>query len=224
MKPLPAFPGTFTSAIVLFALASAPANAQFDTIEVPPQMAALDFMIGEWQVEGRFRQPDLVGNDRTLWYTTVDGGVTSFNGRQWTAFAKGVPVADSIRARIERRAEPFAFTNAMSTRRAQDGFMLIIDEGRTSGTNMIYYDTAASEWVATSIHAATSAMTVARATVTTDTPVFEGRGTDRRGERIFRRRFVIHSPDHFTIHTDVSFDEGVTWIDDQIVQDVTRTG
>ncbi len=54
------------------------AFAQFDQIPVPSRMSALDFMVGEWAVEGAFRTPDHVLADRTLWYLTRGGGVTSF--------------------------------------------------------------------------------------------------------------------------------------------------
>ena len=212
---------TLAAVLTLCALGS-PASAQVDAVPVPEQMRALDFMVGEWSVNGAFRNPDHVGADRTLWYTTHDGGVTRFDGRSWVAFAPGDSVADSVMALIPGRADPYPFESEMTVRTAQDEFMLVVDEGRTSGTTFIYFDTGAAEWVATSVHAASNSVTSAGAADAAGLPVFEGRGTDRRGERIFRRQYEVHGPDHFSVRTDVSFDEGQTWIADQIVQEVRR--
>ena len=203
-------------------LGTAPAQAQFDEVEVPPQLASLDFMLGDWTVDGEFRTPDFVGDDRLLWYFTRGEGVTRFDGRAWTSFPPGGAVSDSIRARVETPTEPFRFSTPMSVRTAQDGFVLLIDEGRTSGTTMIYIDPASEEWVSIAIHAPTGSLTRSTAPVGEGTPVFSGSGVDRRGERIFRRSYTRHSSDHFTVRIDISFDAGETWIDGQSVQQVRR--
>ena len=65
-------------------------------------------------------------------------------------------------------------------------------------------------------------MTRSVAPFTDGLPVFTGEGSDRRGDRTFRRRYEIIDRDHYRIRTDVSFDEGMTWIVDQIVQEVHR--
>ena len=214
---------TLWTALVGLACGATPATAQFDEIAVPAEMDVLDFMIGEWLVEGTFRNPDHVGTDRTLWYTTRGGGIMRFDGRSWTAFTPGEShSADSILSGVAERAAPYTFSNTMSARRIQDGFLLIVDEGRTAGTTLIYYDTSSSEWIATAYHAPTNGVSTSRAPLADGVPVFEGRATDRRGERILRRRYEAHGADHFTVRTDISFDEGVTWIDDQIVQEVRR--
>jgi hypothetical protein len=204
------------------AAATAP-TGQFDQAEVPAEMGRLDFMVGEWTVEGAFRTPDHVAADRTLWYLTRGGGVTRFDGQAWTAYARGdTPEVDAVLDQVTERGAPYAFTNSMDSYWAQDGFVLIVDEGRTSGTAVIYYDTGLQEWVSSSVHAPTNTATSARAPAADGVPVFAGRGSDRRGERVFQRRYEIHDQGHFTIHTDVSFDGGVTWIDDQVVAEVRR--
>ncbi len=214
---------TLMAVAVGAAIVTVPAVAQFDDIAVPPELKALDFMMGEWVVEGNFRTPDHVGSDRTLWYTTRGGGITRFDGRSWTAFLPGAsPTADSIRSLVTDVADPYAFSNAMVVHKAQDDFLFIIDEGRTSGTTVVYYDTSKSEFIATQYHAATNAVSTSSAESVEGPPVFKGRATDRRGERIFRTRYELHGADHFSIRTDISFDDGVTWIDDQIVRDVRR--
>ncbi len=106
--------------------------------------------------------------------------------------------------------------------RIQDGFALVVDGGRTSGSTVVFFDTGRTAWVATHVHAPTNGVSTSVAREADGLPIFEGRATDRRGERIFRRRYETHGPDHYTIRTDISFDEGVTWIDDQIVQEVRR--
>lgn len=40
--------------------------------------------------------------------------------------------------------------------------------------------------------------------------------------RILRRPYEIHAPDHYSVRTDVSFDDGATWIEDQVVLEVHR--
>lgn len=221
-----AFVHRFTAIAALCGLgfAVAATGSQFDAVEVPPQLQALDFMIGAWTVDGAFRNPDHVASDRTLWYLTRGGGVTRFDGSAWTAFAPGEsPEADAVLAQIGgSRAEPYEFANRRDARWAQDGFVLILDEGRTSGTTLIYFDTGTSEWVATLFHAPTNGVNAVRAAASEELPVFVGSGSDRRGERVFRRRYEVHDADHYTVRTDVSFDDGTTWIDDQIVQEVRR--
>lgn len=201
-----------------------PVIAQFAEVPVPEAMATLDFMVGEWTVEGRFRTPDYIGDDRTLWYLTRDGGVTRFDGQAWVAFAPGESApADSIRKLASaEQASPYEFTHPLDVTRIQDGFALLLDEGRTSGTTLIYFDTEQDAWIATAFHAPTNAVTTSTAEKSDGMPMFEGRGTDRRGERIFRQRYELQGSDAFVIRTNVSFDEGVTWIDDQIVQEIHR--
>ncbi len=209
--------------LAVLAVTSTAVEAQFDDVPVPEAMSALDFMLGDWQVEGTFRMPDHVGQDRTLWYLTRVDGITRFDGQAWVAFRPGEsPVADSILQLVTARAEPFAFTNPLTATRIQDGFALLLDQGRTAGTILIYFDTDEAAWVATGFHAPTIAVTTSVAAATEGLPVFEGRETDRRGERIFRQRYELHGPDAYTIRTDVSFDEGVTWMDDQMIRQVRR--
>lgn len=214
---------TLLLGVVVASFGWTPAVAgQFDEVPVPEPLGRLDFMVGQWRVEGAFRTPDHIGTDRTLWYETRGGGLTRFDGREWVAYGAGSTVADSISALITEPAEPFGFTTEQNTRWAQDGFLLVIDEGRTSGTTLIYFDTAADEWVSTAFHAPTNGVTRSTAPSTGELPVFEGMATDRRGERTFRTRYEVHGPDHFTVRTDVTFDGGDTWLDDQIVQEVRR--
>lgn len=197
-------------------------TAQFDEIPVPEEMSRLEFMIGDWQVEGTFRTPDQVRN-RTLWYTTRGGGVTRFDGTAWVAFQPGdSPVADSVIAEVTEPGAPYEFSSEMNVTWGQDGFLLQIDEGRTSGSTFIFFDTAAQAWKTTEIHAPSNSAGGATAALADGLPVFEGRATDRRGPRLFRRRYEVHGPDHFTVRTDITFDEGVTWLDDQIVLQVRR--
>ena len=206
-----------------FVLAPVAASAQFDNISVPAQMESLDFMVGQWTVEGVFRTPDYVGADRTLWYLTRSGGITRFDGRTWTAYGRRQSaVVDSVFQQIDGRGEPYRFTHPRDVTWIQDGFALSIDEGRTSGTTVVFFDTDRAAWVATAFHAPTNGVTTSMASESTGPPIFEGRATDRRGERIFRRRYQRHGLDHYTIRTDISFDEGVTWIDDQMVREVRR--
>lgn len=212
----------FTTALLALATLAPGGAAQFDEVPVPESMARLDFMLGEWTVTGTFRTPDHIGGDRTLWYETRGGGLTRFDGQGWTAFSPGSPTADSVRGAMGPPADPFAFAGEMSVTRIQDDFMLLIDEGRTSGSTLIYFDGTTAEWVATAFHAPTNGVTRSAAAATEGLPVFEGRATDRRGERIFRTRYEVHGPDHFTIHIDVSFDDGVTWLDDQSVREARR--
>ncbi len=97
-------------------------------------------MIGEWEVDGVFRTPDHIHTDRTLWYLTRDGGITRFDGQTWTTYAHGQSeLADSIRQTIDGPAEPYPFTNERNVTRIQDGFALLIDEGRTSGSMMVFF-------------------------------------------------------------------------------------
>ena len=215
---------TFIALALELAVTAAPGEAQFDEVVVPQEMQALDFMLGEWVVRGTFRTPDHIGSDRTLWYTTLGGGLTRFDGRSWTAFVPGASAtADSIQSLVTERAATYAFSHPLRAHWAQDGFLLVIDQGRTSGTSVVYYDTPTSQWVGTQFHAATNSVSTTRAqSGQGGPPVFAGRGTDRRGERISRTSYELHDADHFTIRTDISFDEGVTWIDDQIVHEVTR--
>ena len=208
---------------LLWAFGPRPALAQA-TPEVPPEMEAVSFLLGEWTVEGKFRTPDHVGADRTLWYVTADGGVTRFDGRMWTAHAVGSSVGDSIRALIPGRADPYEFGHKRTVTTVQDGFAVLIDDGETAGSTQIYFDTEGRAWTSQSIHAPTNAITNAVAAVRDDgVLVFEGEGVDRRGPRQFRSRYEIESADRYRIHTDVSFDDATTWIVDQIVQTVTRS-
>lgn len=209
-------------ALVLLAAVPSGLQAQFDDIPVPAEMDRLSFMRGDWRVEGVFRLPDLVGDDRRAWYRTRGGGVTGFDGRAWTAHPPGEPVADSVLARIDGPSEPFRFQNDLTVRPAQEGFALFADEGRTAGSTTFYFDPEGGHWVALSLHAPTAAVTRSTAPASGDGIVFTGRGTDRRGERIFVRTWEQVDQDHIRIRTDVSFDGGETWIDDQIIQDIER--
>ncbi|NKB86980.1 MAG: hypothetical protein GKS06_01995 [Acidobacteria bacterium] len=209
--------------VAVLALPNVDAHGQFDDVPIPAEMKALEFMVGEWTVDGAFRTPDHVAADRTLWYLTRNGGVTRFDGQGWTAYVRGESeTADGVLAAIDGRSDPFAFSNTMDVSWAQDGFVLLIDEGRTSGTAMVHFDTARQVWASHSIHAASNSSTTALAPASDALPVFEGRGVDRRGERIFQRRYEVLDAGHFAIRTSVSFDDGVTWIEDQIVQSVRR--
>lgn len=210
------------AALFLMCLQAAPAAGQFDAVPVPEPLALMDFITGEWSVAGAFRTPDHIGSDRTLWYQTRGGGVTAFDGRAWVAHTSGSATADSIGALMESPADPFRFEGEMTARWIQDGFVLLLDEGRTSGTTLIYFDTAETEWVSTAFHAPSNSVTRSSAPSTGELPAFEGSATDRRGERTFRTRYELQGPDHFLVRTDVTFDGGVTWIDDQIVQEVRR--
>ena len=211
------------AAALLLAVTAGKATAQQQPPTPPEEMEAVAFMLGEWTVSGLFRTPDHVGSDRTLWYLTEDGGVVRFDGRAWTAHAPGrSAVGDSIRSLITGRAVPYAFENPRAVRVVQDGFALLVEEGETAGTTLIHFDTEQRAWIAQGLHAPTNAITRAVASYREGTPVFEGEGTDRRGARLFRKRYVRVDEDHYRIHTDVSFDRGSTWIADQIVQDVRR--
>lgn len=211
------------TAIAAFSLPTAEAAvAQTGEPSVPVELSTMDFLLGEWTVSGAFRTPDFVGEDRTLWYLLPDG-VTRFDGTSWTSFAPGVsPRADSIRTRISGTSDPFLFSHPRDVIRIQDDFVLLIDDGSTSGSTFIFFDSAERRWTATAVHAPTNSMTHSSAPFADGLPVFVGRGSDRRGDRTFRRRYEIIDPDHYRIRTDVSFDEGVTWIVDQIVQEVRR--
>ncbi len=202
---------------------AADVSAQTGEPSVPNELSALDFMLGEWTVEGAFRTPDFIGEDRTLWYLTSQGGVTRFDGRSWVSYATGeAPEADSVLSQISGRGDPYQFTHARDVARIQDDFVILIDDGSTSGSTWVFFDSNVKAWTATSLHAPTNATTTSTAPFEAGLPVFVGRGTDRRGDRTFRRRYEVVSERHYRIRTDVSFDEGVTWIDDQVVQDVRR--
>jgi len=151
---------------LIFALAfgSREISAQFDEIAVPEQMAALNFMVGDWDVDGVFRTPDHIHTDRTLWYLTRGGGITQFDGRVWTTFSKGESsLADLLLAQTSTRAQPYRFANLRSVKPIQDGFAMLLDEGRTSGSAVIYFDTERAKWVATQFHAPTNSVTTSNA-------------------------------------------------------------
>lgn len=209
-------------AVVLAGSVPGAVQGQFTEIPVPKEMERLAFMEGDWSVEGSFRTPDVVGDDRRIWYRTRDGGVTGFDGRSWSAFEAGTPTADSVLRLAKSPAEPFEWVNELSVWAIQDDFVMLADEGRTSGTTSFFYDAEANQWVALAIHAPTGAVTRSRAPRSDGQLVFTGTGTDRRGERIFVRAYELEDADHYRIRTNVSFDGGTTWIDDQILQEVRR--
>lgn len=97
------------------------------------------------------------------------------------------------------------------------------DDGRTAGTALLAWDTGRATFVSRALHAPTNGWTESAGGLLEGVLTLAGEATDRRGPRIFSTRYVRHDPDHYTVHTDVSFDQGVTWIDDQMVMDVTRS-
>lgn len=201
-------------------------SAQFDEVPIPAEIARLDFMVGNWTVRGGFRTPDLIAENRTLWYAT-DLGVTRFDGRSWVAWKAGEDAtADTILSRIQADGPgaPFQFENTRTVTRIQDGFALLVDDGRTAGTRLLYFDPVRATWGQRAFHAPSGSFTFPEGTGTVLGGVLTlmGTGSDRRGERLIRTRFVPEGPDRYAVYTDISFDQGRHWLIDQIVQDVVR--
>lgn len=194
-------------------------RAQFAEVEVPREVSQLDFLLGEWAVSGAFRTPDVIAEDRSLWYRT-DRGVTRFDGTRWTGWEPGEDErADAMLARIDEqgRADPYRFEHPRQVRRTDDGFALILDDGRTGGVRLFYFDQARGVWGERGFHAASGSFGFRESSgrVHEGTLLLEGTGADRRGERLIRSRFVPGPDGLYSVTVDVSFDSGSHWILEQ---------
>ena len=199
---------------------------QFDDVPIPDEVGQFEFLIGEWAGSGRFRLPDHRAEDRTAWYRTREGGVARFDGRSWQAFAPGEhDRADSIMGLIRARGGEPNYYDWEDDRRAfwvQDGFAITVDDGRQGGATHLQFHTEESRWLMLTSHAPTNSHGEAEARLEGEQMVVRGRATDRRGERMYVTVYQIHSTDHYTSRTRVSFDDGATWIEAQMVREFRR--